>query len=101
MTVRRIILQYFGYVGKLSNDPFVIIELMNRVKFAIRFGNPEVVRLLLNNGADPNLPFGKFETCVSAFLPFHKHLTKPQKPFEQRVPSRQRRHNPPFAECWR
>lgn len=32
------------------------------VKYAVRTGNPEVVKLLLDHGADPNLPFGVFET---------------------------------------
>ena len=101
MTARQMILQCSGYVGKLLSKPAIRTELTTCFKFAIRSGNPEVVRLLLENGADPNLTFGNFETCVSASRTFYMHLTKLQKPFGQCLPYRQRRHNPPSAGCWR
>lgn len=42
-------------------------------RYGIRTGNLEVVQLLLDHGADPNLPFGKFETSPlnNAFLIGH------------------------------
>ena len=101
MTARQMSLQCSGYVEKPLRDSPVIIELTIRFQYAISSGNPEVVRLLLENGADPNLPYGKFETCVSASQKFYMRLTKLQKPVAQGLRYGQRRHNPPSAGCWR
>ena len=38
------------------------LRLNDFQKYGIRTGNLEVVQILLDHGADPNLPFGKFET---------------------------------------
>lgn len=35
------------------------------MKYAVLSGKRSVVQLLLDNGADPNLPFGIYETSVS------------------------------------
>ena len=39
-----------------------MIETEYTSKYAIRSADPALVRLLLDNGADPNLPFGSFHT---------------------------------------
>ena len=37
-------------------------RLMNAYKYAIRSGDAEIVKLLLDHGADPNLSFGQYNT---------------------------------------
>lgn len=46
------------------------------MKYAVLSGKPSAVQLLLDHGADPNLPFGIYETSVSISGAFYIHLTK-------------------------
>ncbi|KAH8780492.1 ankyrin repeat-containing domain protein [Hyaloscypha finlandica] len=62
--IQRLFSESLAHVTDVTSNNLTLL------RFAIRGGHLEVVKLLLDNGADPNQTFGKFETSPlnNAFL---------------------------------